>query len=207
MSGHFARLVYDQDYLTEKTKESTKPGNYNLYLGQAENNDRCHSINGTRNTLVGRDGEVTQPGNLVGRTELESVLSNRDLPASKSYDGRMMKDKRDRLAKNLTDSIMCSNFLNTTHSRMENPLDDFRGLSTMDLQVEFPIVDPVNGVFNGHNNSVNERRGEDTRLSAKDNYRSELLGNNGIPVFPSSEKMETEETNDCNKPYTSSSKC
>ena len=52
MSSHFGRLTYDQCYIDEETKQSIKPGDYKLYYGQNEHNNRCHSVDGPRNNRV-----------------------------------------------------------------------------------------------------------------------------------------------------------
>ena len=66
---------------------------------------------------------------------------------------RTLDEKNERLARDLQKSILCNNFLDSSSTRLELPLDHYRGLSTIDYQVEFPITDPLNNVFNGHNDT------------------------------------------------------
>ena len=82
---------------------------------------------------------------------------------------------------NLKDKSVCSRRLNPINSRLDTPMDEFKGLSTLKLQVEFPIVDPVaRRVFYGHNKTSllnqeeNSRGGKMTRLEAKDEYSKKL---------------------------------
>ena len=186
MSGHFSRLNYDQCFIKDDTKQSTGPGDYKLYNGQVSNEKSCHSSLGPRNDRVGNSSEVDQGANMGDRAEIESVLSNRDLPASRCVKDRVMDEKNKRLARDLQKSLFCDNFLDPSATRLEMPLNDFRGLSTIDLQVDFPITDPLKNVFDGHNESslkdqtVNSRNGKSTRLEAKDNYAQKFITNKVI---------------------------
>ena len=63
---------------------------------------------------------------------------------------------------------------------MEKPIDDFRGLSTLQFQIDYPLINPSESVFNGHNKTtllnqdINSRAGTSTRLEAKDEYTKKL---------------------------------
>ena len=179
MSSHFGRLTYDQCYIDEETKQSTMPGDYKLYHGQSNHDNVCHSLNGPRNDRM-RNSSENSKNTLADRTEMESMLSNRDLPASKCSKGRTVADKRKALARNLQHHVVCDDYLNSQHSRLNEPIDNFRGLSTIDLQLDFPIIEPQNNVFYGHNETVlpkqdmNSRFGNNTRLEAKDTYKKNL---------------------------------
>lgn len=179
MSSHFSRLTYDQCYIDEETKQSIKPGEYNLYYGQNQHDNQCHSLDGPRNDRVHNSSENSK-STLGERTELESKLSNRDEPASKCSESRTLSDKRKGIASNLKHHVQCDEYLNPQHSRLNEPIDNFRGLSTINLQLDYPIIDPKVSVFYGHNKTVlpeqnvNSRFGNSTRLEAKDTYRKNL---------------------------------
>lgn len=179
MSSHFGRLTYDECYINEETKQSIMPGEYKLYYGQSQHDKSCHSLDGPRNNRSSCSSE--NPINTLGdRAEVESLLSNRDLPASKCTESRTLADKRSAIARNLTHVTECDNYLYPNHSRLNHPIDNFRGLSTIDLQLNYPITPAQESVFYGHNIStlenqnMNSRFGSSTRLEAKDEYKKSV---------------------------------
>ena len=180
MSGHFSRLNYDQCFINEDTKQSTAPGDYRLYNGQANNEKSCHSLFGPRSNRVKNSAEVNKGATLGDRAEIESVLSNRGEASHRCSGNRKLDDKRKKLADNLQKSVYCNNFLHPSNSRLEVPIDEFRGLSTLPLQISYPLIDPKENVFNGHNTTslqnqdVNSRTGANTRLEAKDKYAAKF---------------------------------
>ena len=180
MSGHFSRLTYDQCFINEETKQSTAPGDYRLYNGQSNNDNSCHSLFGPRNNRVRNSAEVNKGATLGDRAEVESVLSNRGEASSRCSGNRKLDDKRQKLVSELQKSVYCDNFLNPTNSRLEVPIDEFRGLSTLPLQISYPLIDPKENVFNGHNTTslpnqdVNSRSGTNTRLEPKHKYAAKF---------------------------------
>jgi len=126
MSSHFGRLTYDQCYIDEETKQSIQPGEYKLYHGQNEHDKTCHSLDGPRNDRV-RNSSENSKANFGERTEMESMLTNRDVPASKCSQNSLLEDKRKKIARGLKHNVMCDNFLNSQHSRLNEPIDNFRG--------------------------------------------------------------------------------
>jgi len=180
MSGHFSRLSYDKCFLDQETNQSTKPGDYKLYYGQTNNDNSCTTSLGPRNNRNGFSSEINQSENLAARTDLESSLSLRDQKASRCMNERTLEEKNKKLNSNLKGNPMCNKFLNPINSRLDTPMDEYKGLSTLKLQVEFPIVNPADTVFYGHNktNLVNQegnsRAGKMTRLEAKDEYNKKL---------------------------------
>ena len=179
MSSHFGRLTYDECYINEETKQSIKPGEYKLYYGQNVHDKSCHSLHGPRSNRSHNSSENAS-SNLEERTEVESLLSNRDLPASKCGENRKMEDKRKSIARKLNHNVECDNSLHPDYSRLSQPMDNFRGLSTINLQMDFPIIPPQENVFYGHNittlenQGMNSRFGNSTRLESKDEYRNSL---------------------------------
>jgi hypothetical protein len=186
MSGHFSRLVYDKCFINEETKQSTKVGDYKLYDGQTDNENSCHSVFGPRCNRVGNSSEVDKGTDFGDRAELESALSNRGVPASRCQQNRLLDDKKKQIAKDLQRSVYCDKFLNPTSSRLEKPIDEFRGLSTLPLQIDYPLINPNESVFNGHNSTslvnqdINSRLGTFTRLEAKDEYGKKFIDNKKV---------------------------
>jgi len=180
MSGHSSRLTYDQCFINEDTQQSTKPGEYSLYDGQSNNDNSCHANLGPRNNRSLNSSEVSKGTTLSDRAEIESELSLRGTPSSKCSKNRTLDDMKKKLATELQESVYCDNFLNPTSSRLENSIDEYRGLSTLQLQLNYPLTNPLDNVFYGHNKTSlinqagNSRGGTNTRLESKDNYSKKL---------------------------------
>ena len=92
MSGHFSRLTYDQCFINEDTKQSTAPGDYRLYNGQANNEKSCHSLFGPRSNRIKNSAEINKGATLGDRAEIESVLSNRGEASSRCSGNRKLDD-------------------------------------------------------------------------------------------------------------------
>ena len=188
MSCHFSRLNYDGNLQEELVKQTTGPGNYRLYGGQYDNEKSCHALNGSRNNRVENSSEVSKGETLGDRAEIESVLKNFDRPASKATQNRTMTEKNKKLQRELQKSVLCDNFLNYEYTRLEHPIDDYRGLSTISLQVDYPLTNPVDYVFNGHNKTIlkdqeiNSRSGRNTRLESKDLYSNKFISINNVDI-------------------------
>ena len=148
--AHFSNLSYDKCYLDQNLKQSIGPGNYNLYDGHIINNNSCHSLNGPRNNRTNNSSEVAKT-NLAERTDIESILTNREEIASKCSKCKDIEDKKKLIEKSLKFNIDCDNSLNSNHSRLDLPISKFKGLSTIDLQLNFPLTDPSKEVFYGYN--------------------------------------------------------
>lgn len=188
MSSVFARLNYDNCFQNDIVKQSTGPGNYKLFTGQTDNKSACHSLNGSRNDRTRNSSELDKGATMGDRADIESTLTNRDEPASRCLKKRTLSEKNKKLQRELQKGILCDNFLNYTHTRLENPIDDYRGLSTISLQVEYPLINPEENVFYGHNSTIlkdqnmNSRYGRSTRLEAKDLYSSNFESNNKVEI-------------------------
>ena len=183
MSGLFSRLKYDECFLKEDTKQSVRPGDYKLFTGQNENINSCHSIFGPRNNRTRNSSELKKGANFGDRAEIESHLMNRDTPASRCKKNRLLDEKNEKLSRELQKSILCNKFLNPTASRLNDPLYNFRELSTIENQINFPLINPINNVFHGNNTTklpnqnTNSRNGVNTRLEAKFLYSKKFKCN------------------------------
>ena len=226
MSGHSSRLVYDNCYIKADTKQSVDPGNYRLYSGQAEHNKACSAPLGPRNNRPHTSSEVNTVGGLGNRTDVESALSNRDTPTSRCIDPRTLEAKNKKLKKLslLNNNVLCDKFLQPDDTRLSLPLEKFRGLTT-DLYFDYPLIDPKEWVFDGHNEivsnipncyksrinksckkdeSINSRFGINTRLQAKDDYRYNISLNTSDTDYmneydDSNDRVRPEEVEGTNK--------
>ena len=179
MSSHFARTGYDCDYLKKSKKQSLRPGRYKLSSHQWQNNNKCNASNGPRSDRVGNTGEFNCA--LPSRTDIESALTNRGRPDCKRCNITMNEKNK------ITDQYSCGNVaycqpeIDFEYSRLNHPIDNFRGLSTYNLQLGHPLIHPNNWTFHSHNQCIaspdkidNVREGCNTRLDAKDTYRSQV---------------------------------
>lgn len=180
MSSHFSRTGYDNQYLRDASVQSTGPGKYKLSNGQWFNKNGCNATNGPRGNRVGDTGEFNC--NLKDRTQIESALQNRGIGGCRSCN-ITISDKNTITNKLGCDNVSyCSNANDPTYSRLAKPIDEYRGLSTFDLQMDFPLIPPTNWTFNGNNNcepypkvkESNLRRGCNTRLTAKDSFKARV---------------------------------
>ena len=151
----------------------------NTKCAQNQHEKNCNSLDGPRNDRV-RNSSENPKSTLSERAEIESILSNRDIPASKCSQNRTLSDKRKSISRDLQHNVQCDEYLNPQHSRLNQPIDNYRGLSTINLQLSYPIIDPKDSVFYGHNKTVlsgqntNSRFGNSTRLEAKDSYKKSI---------------------------------
>lgn len=90
--GHSSRLIYDECAYQDRLQERTDPLLYRLNPNQIHNCDQCLSTLGPRSSLMGQ-GVSTTAGHPVATaqylTDVESILSNRNLPKSKCKNAEM----------------------------------------------------------------------------------------------------------------------
>ena len=175
MSGYFTRSGYDCKYLSEAEKQSVAPGNYKLSNNQWNNKNSCASRNGPRADRVPATGEYNC--SYTTRTQIESALTNRGRPDCRKC--AISVDQKNTITDqyNCGSVSFCPDKTDFTYSRLDLPRDQFRGLSTFNLQMDYPLINPVNWTFNGNNtcgeenkDSANLRFGCNTSLDAKDSY-------------------------------------
>ena len=178
MSSYYARTGYDKKYLKEAFKQSANPGKYKLSNNQWFNKNGCNAVNGPRGNRVGDTGEFNC--NLPDRTQIESALTNRGTPGCRKCN-TTISDKNKITNKYSCDPVsLCKSKIDQEYSRLRNPVDNYRGLSTFSLQMDFPIINPINWTFDGNNKCGNKksinRDGCNTRLMAKDSYSNRVFG-------------------------------
>jgi hypothetical protein len=172
MSGHYSRKIYDNCYSLEFIDQQVNPCKYRTYEPYAENNEKCHALNGPRANKQRATGELGDP--TIGfRTEIESQLYNLDVPDSRCITLQTMREKNERLA-NVAKSQKvkysdCNSKQDFTYTRLNLPVNDLR--SVYINRYEYPIIDPKEFVYYGATNTEqvnNQRWGVNTQLAAKD---------------------------------------
>lgn len=165
--GHSSRLSYDKcsydDYLTE----SVSPLLYKLNPNQINNCNSCLSVFGPRSSTSGISRGVstvvknpTMPSQDL--VDLESILSNRNVVASKCKDGKVNDINVTEFK--LQHARICNDFLDPTASRITNPSKTYKGMA-INRFYDLP-KNPQANIF--YDFAVN------TQLEAKDNYRERV---------------------------------
>lgn len=165
--GHSSRLDYDRCYIEDDIYESTRPLIYRLHPDQINNCKSCLSVFGPRSAggpnsygVSTTVGNVTAPSQ--GLVDVESVLSNRNVIASKCKDGKV--NEVDVTKFKLQHARICNDFLDPVATHLTNPSANYRGMS-------------INRFFNLPKNPqavVWYPFAVNTKLEAKDNYRERI---------------------------------
>jgi len=165
--GHSSRLGYDINTYDDYLSESVSPLLYKLNPNQVNNCNSCLSVFGPRSSIAGNSkgvstlvGDVTIPSQEL--VDLESILSNRNVIASKCKDGKV--NDIDVTKFSLQHARVCNDFLDGISSRLTNPSDNYRGMS-INRFYDLP-KNPQANIF--YDFAVN------TKLEAKDNYRERV---------------------------------
>ncbi len=172
MSGQYTRKIYDDCYTLEFINQQVNPCKYSTYEPYANNEVKCHALNGPRANRVRSTGELGAP-HIGYRTDIESQLHNLDVPDSRCITLQTMREKNERLAKlvktNKVKYSECSKKNDTIYSRLDMPVSDLR--SVYINRYDFPIIDPREFTYYGIPKTEqmgNERFGINTQLRAKD---------------------------------------
>lgn len=154
MAGRFTNLIYDQDAYREEVARSTEPLLYKVDPNYAVNCRKCFAPYGPRG---GQPASVA-----VGeQIDVDSVLRG----VSKIYTKSNRQQIPDSLSGyNLYTYNDCPDALQTQYSRYINPAYEIRGLTTRDLNFDYPLFDPQCQIF--ENFAIN------TKLQAKDEHRA-----------------------------------
>lgn len=159
--GHSTRLDYDQCAYDDRYKESTDPLRYRVNENNISNCDACLSTFGPRSGFLGY-GVSNESGDKVATSQklvdVESLLSNRNIPTSKCKDGNV--NHINMADFDLKHARVCNEFLNPLSSRLTYPASNYRG-GSINRFYNLPR-NPQDTVF--WNFAVN------STLEAKDNY-------------------------------------
>lgn len=195
--GHSSRAIYDKcaydDYLTE----SVGPVLYKMNPNQINNCEACLSTLGPRtsngpysygvSTIM---GHKTAPSQKL--VDVESILSNRNVIASKCKDGKVNEINVTKFK--LQHARTCNEFLNPLATHLTNPPQNYRGMS-INRFYNLP-TNPQKPIF--YDFAIN------TKLEAKDNYLEykpkfidnksslprEIKGNNKTCYYTCNNKMQ-----------------
>jgi len=164
MIGYSCRLPYDNDTYYDKFTTSTDTLKYLLDENKIYNTDSCLSDFGPISSYQGY-GTSTNVGNVIAPSQklvdLESILSNRNVKASKSRSGKVNDININKIIKH--NAPLCKKALYPKYTRLDYPSINFRG---QPINRFYNLnVDPQRPIF--YNFAVN------TTLEAKDNYLME----------------------------------
>jgi hypothetical protein len=177
--GQFSNPKYDSCAYPEDLYESTAPYEYTM------NPDRIHNCNGCLTTFGPRSSRngagVSAPdGDVIAAAQqyvdIDSVLSNRNVPLSKCKRGKVNPVNVTRIKTN--NLPVCNDYLDAQHTKMTDPAMFYRGAPInrfFDLN-----KDPQANIF--YDWAVN------TTLEAKDNFVPDLpvpmTGHDTVPDSP-----------------------
>ena len=164
--GHSSRLGYDNCAIQDDIAQSVSPLLYKVNPNQINNCQACLPVFGPRSNSYGISttvGHRTSPSQDL--VDVESILSNRNVLASKCKDGNV--NDIDVTKFNLQHARICNDFLDPIASHLTNPAQNYRELA-INRFYDLP-TNPQNPIF--YNFAVN------THLEAIDNYREAVPKN------------------------------
>lgn len=159
--GHSSKLNYDNCAYEDKLRQSTKPLEYRLNSNQIDNCDACLSTLGPRSSRNGHGvSTINQRKQAPSQdlVDLESILSNRNLIASKCNNSNVNDVDVTRFK--LNHSRICNDFLNPVATHLTDPAQNYREMS---INRFYDLPNPAQ--FN-----IYESHQINTQLEAKDNY-------------------------------------
>lgn len=164
-TGHFSRPRYDDCYYPESLYEATAPYEYVMNPDRIHNCNSCLTTFGPRSSHNGA-GVSTPRGDVIAAAQqyvdIDSVLSNRNVPLSKCKRGKVNPVDVTRIK--TQDLPVCNDYLDAQHTKMSDPPMFYRGAPInrfFDLN-----KDPQANIF--YDWAVN------TTLEAKDNFVPDL---------------------------------
>lgn len=154
------RKRYDECSTNLFYKQSTDPLSYRLSPHFANNCNKCYSDYGPRGQKM--DVSVITNQNLI---DVDSLLTNRTKVASDCKDGLVTDIKFENHKKYALPK--CTNFLDNNSTRLTHPIHNYRGMT-----IEWAFQPKVSGRDDQCN--IFWDFAENTRLTAKDNYRPDI---------------------------------
>jgi hypothetical protein len=165
--GHSSKLLYDKCSYDDYLSESVGPLLYKLNPNQVNSCNSCLSVFGPRSKTAGNSfgvsttvGHVTMPSQQL--VDVESILSNRNVIASKCKDGKV--NDIDVTAFRLQHARICNDFLDPVASHLASPPANYREMA-INRFYDLP-KNPQANIF--YDFSIN------TKLEAVDNYRERV---------------------------------
>ena len=171
--GYSNRLIYDQCYYKCKNKESTGPINYILNPISITNENHCLSVSGPRES-IGPNIPCSDSNNGIScyrNIEIDSILSNRNVPASKWGGVNKINVTKLKVPK----EKQCNKYLNPISSRLTNPIMNYREIA-------------INRFYDLDRNpqiNISSMLPTNTQLNARDNYVEKIPKlKNQSDIFP-----------------------
>lgn len=159
--GHSSRLDYDNCFINDDIEQSVGPLLYRMNPNQIDNCNACLSVFGPRTGPNGY-GDSTTVGHTVAPSQdlvdVESILSNRNVIASKCKDGKV--NDINVLDFKLQHARTCNDFLDPISTHLTNPPTNYRELA-VNRFYDLPTNPQMNIFWNFAVNS---------QLEAKDNF-------------------------------------
>lgn len=182
--GHSSRTLYDECAYQDRLEESTDPLLYRLDPNQISNCNECLSTLGPRSGAPRGTGVSTVNGSRVATSQslvdVESILSNRNLPQNKCKIGEVNPIDVTKFRSN--NLRVCNDFLNPLSSKLSYPTYNYREMAIdrfYDLN-----KNPQANIFWPY--AVN------TTLEAKDNFDAKIPN---VKVYDQSQPREIRGTN------------
>jgi hypothetical protein len=164
--GHWSKFKGDKCKIDLDIETSVSPLLYRLNPNQINNCDACLSVFGPRSSHNGY-GDSTTVGHRVAPAQdlvdVESILSNRNVIASKCRDGKV--NDIDVTKFQLQHARVCNDYLDPVATHLTNPAANYRCMS-INRFYDLP-TNPQAVIY--WDAAVN------TQLEAKDNYRERAV--------------------------------
>lgn len=165
--GHFSRQSYDSQAYDDHLSESVGPLLYQTNPTQINNCGACLSVFGPRpsNGAASYGVSTTVGSNIAPAqylTDVESILSNRNVISSRSKDGKVNDIDVSKFT--LQHARICNDFMDPISTHLTDPPSNYRSLP-INRFYDLP-KNPQANIF--YNWAVN------TKLDAIDNYRQRI---------------------------------
>ena len=159
----FNRTRYDDCATEAYTNRSVNEGNYRLFSDFMESGAECLSYDGPRGSK--NDVSTTPKNTLLNwgkMAQVESQLQSRTVSLSRCNQNQADMDYGNN---EVVNKLNCAASLNSEDTRFTNPIQAYRSMSTLALQIE-PYL-----FSNPQCHVIDDRIGLDSRNKAKDTYR------------------------------------
>lgn len=163
--GHSSRLTYDSCAYDDRLEESTGPYRARVDPNRIKNCESCLSVYGPRGSHNGY-GVSTVSGNTIAPSQdavdVESILTNRNVPTSKCKDGKV--NKIDVTKFGVKHARVCNKYLDPVATRLTNPVKTYREMAINRFH-DLPKDPQMNVFYDFSRNTV---------LEAKDGHKERI---------------------------------
>ncbi len=160
----FNRTSYDKCAYSLSLSRSVAPGDYNLYQGFGENCNECNPLYGPINNKNAASSKKSGEMGFGSLVDIESNLFNRVTPLNNCNQNNNLDVCVNTKVFN---KPTCERKLEALDTRFSHPLDNYRGMSTIELQMAPHLfVNPQNNI-----QCDKTRFGESTRDTIKNTFK------------------------------------